>query len=106
MSQQDVQIIRGGYDAFNRQDIPGVLERFDPQVEWVEPGGGRAPVGTFRGSQGVAEKSDAGVDGSGPLPDDSCDLIPLSTTVAAVGQRLIPRRGRLRLVKLQSGIHP
>jgi uncharacterized protein len=56
MSQQDVQIIRGGYDAFNRQDIPGVLERFDAQIEWVEPGGGRAPVGTFRGSQAVAEK--------------------------------------------------
>src|SRR5687768_12447096 len=56
MSQQDVQTIRGGYEAFNRQDIPGVLERFDPQIEWIEPGGGRAPVGTFRGAQTVAEK--------------------------------------------------
>jgi uncharacterized protein len=56
MSQQDVQTIRGGYEAFNRKDIPGVLERFDPQIEWIEPGGGRAPAGTFRGSQGVAER--------------------------------------------------
>jgi hypothetical protein len=56
MSQQDVQTIRGGYEAFNRKDIPGVLERFDPQIEWIEPGGGRAPAGTFRGSQSVAAK--------------------------------------------------
>ena len=56
MSQQDVQTIREGYDAFNRQDIPGVLERFDSQIEWHEPGGGRAPAGTFQGAQTVAEK--------------------------------------------------
>ena len=45
MSQQDVQTIREGYEAFNRKDIPGVLQRFDPQIEWHEPGGGRAPAG-------------------------------------------------------------
>jgi len=56
MSQQDVQTIREGYEAFNRQDIPNVLERFDPLIEWTEPGGGRAPAGTFRGSQVVAEQ--------------------------------------------------
>jgi ketosteroid isomerase-like protein len=54
MSQQDVETIRGGYDAFNRKDIPAVLERFNPQIEWHEPGGGRAPVGTFMGPQSVA----------------------------------------------------
>jgi ketosteroid isomerase-like protein len=56
MSQQDVQTVREGYEAFNRKDIPAVLERFDPQVEWFEPGGGRAPAGTFRGAQAVAEQ--------------------------------------------------
>ena len=56
MSQQDVQTIREGYEAFNRQDIPGVLERFDAQIEWFEPGGGHAPAGTFHGAQSVAEK--------------------------------------------------
>ena len=54
MSQQDVDTVRGGYDAFNQKDIPGVLERFDPQIEWNEPGGGGAPKGTFRTPQAVA----------------------------------------------------
>ena len=55
MSQHDVQIMRRAYDAFNRQDIPAVLAAFDRDIEWVEQGGGRAPVGTFRGSQSVAD---------------------------------------------------
>src|SRR5215204_2607543 len=55
MSQQDVQIMREGYEIFSRKDIPGVLERFDPQIEWTEPGGGGAPGGTFRGPQEVAQ---------------------------------------------------
>jgi uncharacterized protein len=54
MSQQDVETIRSGYDAFNRKDIPAVLALYDPQIEWIEAGGGRAPSGTFRGPQSVA----------------------------------------------------
>ena len=55
MSQQDLQTVREGYEAFSRKDIPGVLERFDPQIEWTEPGGGGAPAGTFRGPGAIAE---------------------------------------------------
>ena len=54
MSQQDVQTVRSAYDAFNRKDIPAVLAAYDPQIEWIEAGGGRSPAGTFRGSQSVA----------------------------------------------------
>jgi len=53
VSQQDVTTMRGAYDAFNRADIPGVLAAFDPQIEWVEPGGGNAPQGTFHGAESV-----------------------------------------------------
>ena len=53
MSQQDVQTVRGGYDAFNRKDIPAVL--YDEYTEWIEAGVGRAPAGTFRGTQSVAD---------------------------------------------------
>jgi uncharacterized protein len=56
MSQEDVQTVRGGYDAFNRKDIPAVLDLYDEQIEWIEAGGGRAPVGTFRGTQSVANE--------------------------------------------------
>jgi ketosteroid isomerase-like protein len=55
MSSQDVQTLLDAYAAFNRGDIPGVLEVMDPNVEWNEPGGGNAPAGTFRGSQSVGD---------------------------------------------------
>ena len=55
MSQQDVETMQTAYSAFNRADIPAVLEAFDADIEWVEPGGGNAPKGTFRGAQRVAQ---------------------------------------------------
>jgi uncharacterized protein len=55
MSLQDVNTMRKAYEAFNRSDIQAVLAAFDTQIEWHEPGGGRAPKGTFRGPQGVAK---------------------------------------------------
>jgi ketosteroid isomerase-like protein len=56
MSQQDVETVQSGYDAFNRKDIPAVLELYDPQIEWVEAGGGRAPAGPYRGPQSVSNE--------------------------------------------------
>jgi uncharacterized protein len=58
MSQQDVETIRGAYDAFARQDIPGVLEAFDDSIDWdvptsVEWGGhyrGKDDVASFFGT--------------------------------------------------------
>ena len=55
MSEQDVETIRGGYEAFNSGNPGGVLERLDPDVEWIEPGGGNAPAGTFHGPQSVGD---------------------------------------------------
>ena len=54
MSQQDVETMRRAYDAFNRSDVPAVLQAFDDSIEWYEPGGGNAPGGSFRGPQNVA----------------------------------------------------
>jgi ketosteroid isomerase-like protein len=56
MAEQDVSMMRRAYEAFNQGDIPGALAAFDPQVEWHEPGGGRAPGGTFQGSERVANE--------------------------------------------------
>ncbi len=46
--------MRRACETFNRADIPAVLTAFDPAIEWHEPGGGRAPQGTFRGPESVA----------------------------------------------------
>ena len=54
MSQENVDLVRGGYDEFNSGDIEGVTARFHPEIEWNEPGGGNAPSGTFRGADSVA----------------------------------------------------
>jgi uncharacterized protein len=53
MSQEDVDTVRGAYDSFNRGDIPAVLQIYDSEIEWVEPGGGNAPSGTFNGPDSV-----------------------------------------------------
>ncbi len=54
MSEQDVETVRGAYDAFNSGNIDGVIENLDENVEWVEPGGGNAPSGTFNSPDEVA----------------------------------------------------
>ena len=35
MSQENVEIVRGGYEAFARGDIEGVLEIMDDGIEWA-----------------------------------------------------------------------
>jgi len=56
MSEENVEIVRGGYDDFNSGNIAGVLERLDENVEWIEPGGGNAPAGTFNGPDAVGSE--------------------------------------------------
>ena len=54
MSQENVDLVTGGYDDFNSGNIPAVTARFHSDIEWNEPGGGNAPAGTFRGPDSVA----------------------------------------------------
>ena len=54
MSQENVDLVRGAYDEFNSGNVEGVIARLDPEVEWIEPGGGNAPSGTFKGPDCVA----------------------------------------------------
>jgi ketosteroid isomerase-like protein len=55
MSEENVELVRGAYEDFNGGNIPGVLGRLHPEVEWNEPGGGQAPSGTFRGPESVGQ---------------------------------------------------
>ena len=36
--QQNVELVKKGYDAFGRGDIDGLLALFDEQIEWTTPG--------------------------------------------------------------------
>jgi ketosteroid isomerase-like protein len=34
MSQENVEILRGGFEAFAQGDVEAVLDRLDPDIEW------------------------------------------------------------------------
>jgi ketosteroid isomerase-like protein len=53
MSEENVDLVRGAYEDFNSGNIPGVIGRYAPDIEWIEPGGGNAPAGTFNGADAV-----------------------------------------------------
>ena len=36
MSEENVKVVRGMYEAFGRGDIPAVIAALDPRVEWWE----------------------------------------------------------------------
>jgi roadblock/LC7 domain-containing protein/ketosteroid isomerase-like protein len=53
--ETNVEIMRGGYEAFNRGDIDAVLGLMDPNIEWHEPEVQGLPFGgTHRGPEAVA----------------------------------------------------
>jgi len=56
MSEDNLDVIRRGYEAFGRGDINTLLESFDEQVSWVTPGPPElATSGRRTGRQEVAE---------------------------------------------------
>jgi uncharacterized protein len=55
MSEQDVETVRGAYTEFNSGNPQGVLDVLVEDVEWIEPGGGNAPSGTFNSPQSVGD---------------------------------------------------
>ena len=57
MSEENVNIMRQGYDAFNRGDIETVMGLMDPDIEWQEPDvEGLPDRGTHHGSEAVANE--------------------------------------------------
>ena len=55
MSQENVEIVQRGFDAYNRRDVEAMLEDLDPEIEWhpaiSAPLEGEATV--YRGHEGV-----------------------------------------------------
>ena len=55
MSEQDnIEVIKRGYDAFSAGDVEKVMSLFDDDIEWVEPGAS-AISGTYHGKAEVME---------------------------------------------------
>ena len=56
MSQENVEALRRGLEAFNRRDLDAALEAFDAEVEWypaITPLLGEVTV--YRGHQGMRD---------------------------------------------------
>jgi hypothetical protein len=55
MSEENLNIMRQGYDAFNRGDIDTVMDLMDPNIEWQEPDVEGLPLrGTHHGPEDIA----------------------------------------------------
>lgn len=73
MSQENVDLVRSAYEAYNHRDVEGVLRRFDPNIDWHVPDslawGGHvtgidAVTGFFRGLQPyVGDRHQIAMDG-------------------------------------------
>lgn len=57
MSEANVRLVKEGYAAFSRGDIPGLLDRLAEDVEWVlhAPRGAEPAGGSCRGKAAVAD---------------------------------------------------
>ena len=53
MSQENVETLRGGFDAFARGDVDDVLERLEPDVDWSPAIGPILGVETVRGREAL-----------------------------------------------------
>jgi ketosteroid isomerase-like protein len=53
MSQENVEIVRRSFEAIGRWDIDGLLELYDPHVQFLPLTGTRVESGGYRGHAGV-----------------------------------------------------
>ena len=54
MSARRLDLVRDGFERWNREDPSWVLEHMSPEVEWITPATDPY-AGTYRGHQGVQE---------------------------------------------------
>jgi hypothetical protein len=88
MSQENVALIRGLYDAFAAGDVPGVLGRMSPDIVWNEaenfPYADRNPyVGPLAVAEGVFARCGSEWDGFAAVP---FEILDAGDTVIALGR--------------------
>jgi ketosteroid isomerase-like protein len=100
MSQENVEIVRRGFDAYNRRDVDGFLAYLDQEFELHSAIIGGADATVYRGHDGVRRwlaDSDAGFD---ELTVDPSEFRDLGDRVLMLGR--IRARGRKSGLKLDS----
>ena len=92
MSQQDVDTIRGAYEAFARQDIPAVLDVMDDSIEWQTPES--LPFGgSFRGREEVAGFFGTLPEHFGELNVEPAEFLDAGDHVVVIGEHRARGKG-------------
>ncbi|MBN2873044.1 MAG: nuclear transport factor 2 family protein, partial [Halothiobacillaceae bacterium] len=52
--KQNIELVKKGYEAFARGDMETLMNLFDHNIEWIQPGES-AISGTYHGKAGIAE---------------------------------------------------
>ena len=55
MSQENVEIVRGAWDAWGRGDMAALFDFYDPEVEWDMAHSYVPDMGVFHGHDGVRD---------------------------------------------------
>ena len=63
MSQENIALVKGAYEAFQRGDIDAVMKAFDPNIEWYSPGPAELPTAGKRRGQAEVSQFFAALDG-------------------------------------------
>jgi ketosteroid isomerase-like protein len=87
VSQTHIDLIKAGYESWNRGDRDWVLEHMTSDVEWVSPPDDPDP-GTFRGYQGVQRFWDNWRELFGQLQFEVEEAVDLDGHVLIVARRL------------------
>ena len=55
MSKHNIELVRRGYEAWNRGGVEAIIEILDPGIEWKSPSGEPTAREVYRGHKGVRE---------------------------------------------------
>lgn len=84
--RQNILFVKALYEAFARRDVPGILARLSPAVEWGEPPNPYNPAaGTRHGHEGFLEWLSVGNEAEEILALEPKEFLANLSSVAVVG---------------------
>jgi uncharacterized protein len=98
---ENVQVVKEGYAAFSRGDIPGLLAQLSQDIEWHSPGTGLPLSGTYRGHAGVTNFFQKLAQETEILDFETREFIGEGDRVIVVGRERAKIRATNRTVDLE-----
>lgn len=102
MSQENIELVRAGYDAWNRRDPDTIMARFDDSIEVVVPEQ-NLDAGPHRGREAVRRFLTAWIESWGESTIEAKRLVDAGDCVVAVVQMRSRGRGSGVQVDVENG---